>query len=102
MERKLQRFLRNLKKKGIFKQNQYEAIYPSGSQGAGLYSNPKTRKLKNESDKLKFRAVVSSIGAYNTKIVKFLTNVLDPVISKECLAKVLILQRDESGKEIFI
>ena len=92
MERKLQRFLRNLKKKGIFKQNQYEA----------LYSNPKTRKLKNESDKLKFRAVVSSIGAYNTKIVKFLTNVLDPVISKECLAKVLILQRDKSGKEIFI
>ena len=37
-------------------------------------------KLKSESDKLTFRPIVSSIGAYNYKLAKFLTSMLDPVI----------------------
>ena len=79
-EGKLQRFLRTLNKKGFFSKEQYENIYPSGSQPARLYGNPKTHKLKSESDKLTFRPIVSSIGAYNYKLAKFLTSMLDPVI----------------------
>ena len=86
-EGKLQRFLRTLNKKGFFSKEQYENIYPSGSQPARLYGNPKTHKLKSESDKLTFRPIVSSIGAYNYKLAKFLTSMLDPVIPKDHCTK---------------
>ena len=49
-EAKLQRVLRNLNKKGFLSSEQYENIYPSGSLPARLYGNPKTHKLKSESD----------------------------------------------------
>ena len=58
---KLQRFLHTFNKKGFFSKEQYKNIYPSGSQQAGLYSNPKTQKLKSKSDKLTFRPIVSSM-----------------------------------------
>ena len=86
-EGKLQRFLRTLNKKGFFSKEQYENIYPSGSQPARLYGNPKTHKLKSESDKLTFRPIVSSIGAYNYKLAKFLTRMLDLVIPKDHCTK---------------
>ena len=86
-EGKLQRFLRTLNKKGFFSKEQYENIYPSGSQPARLYGNPKTHKLKSESDKLTFRPIVSSIGAYSYKLDKFLTSMLDPVIPKDHCTK---------------
>ena len=49
-EAKLQRFLRTLKKKGFFSKEQYENIYPSGSQPARLYGNPKAHKLKSDTN----------------------------------------------------
>ena len=85
-EGKLQRILRTLNKKDFFSEEQYEKIYPSGSQPARLYGNHKTHKLKSESDKLTFRPIVSSIGAYNYK-PKFLTSMLDPVIPKDHCTK---------------
>ena len=60
---KLQIFLFTLNKKGFSSKEQYENIYPSGSQPDRLYGNPKTHKLKSEWDKLIFRPIVSSIGA---------------------------------------
>ena len=41
-ERKLQRFLRILKNKDFFTKEQYDNIYPCGSQPARIYSTPKT------------------------------------------------------------
>ena len=86
-EGKLQRFVRTLKNKGFFTKDQYDRIYPCGSQQARLYGNPKTHKLNPPSDKLTFRPIVSSIGAYNYNLAKFLTDMLDPVIPKEHCAK---------------
>ena len=82
-EGKLQRLLRTLNKKGVFSKEKYENIYPSDSQPARLYSNPKTHKLKSESDKLTCRPIVSSIGAYNYKLAILLTTMLDSVIPKD-------------------
>ena len=79
-EEKLQRFLHTFNKKGFFSKEQYENIYPSGSQQARLYGNPKTHKLKSESQKLAFPPIVLSIGLYKYKLTKFLTSMLDPVI----------------------
>ena len=86
-EGKLQRFVRTLKNKGFFTKDQYDKIYPCGSQPARLYGNPKTHKLKSPSDKLTFRPIVSSICAYNYNLAKFLTDMLDPVIPKDYCAK---------------
>ena len=86
-EGKLQRFLPALNKKSFFSKEQYENIYPSGSQPTRLYGNPKTCKLKSESDKLAFRPIVSSIGTYNYKLAKFLTSILDPVTPKDHCTK---------------
>ena len=76
-----------LNKKGFFSKEQYENIYRSGSQPARLYGNHKTHKLKSESDNLTFCPIVSSIGAYNYKLTKFLTRMLDPVIPKDHCTK---------------
>ena len=76
-----------MNKKGIFSKKQYENIYSSGSQPARLYGNPRSHKLKSESDKLTFRLIVSSIGAYNYKLDKFLTSMLEPVIPKDHCTK---------------
>ena len=97
-EGKLQRFLRTLNKKGFFSKEQYENIYPSGSQPARLYGNPKTQKLKSESDKLTFRLIVSSKGAYNYKLAKFLTSMLYPVIPKDHCTKDSFLFCKETEK----
>ena len=79
--------MHTLNKKGFFSKEWYENICPSGSQPARLCSNPTTYKLKSESDKLTFRPIVSSIGAYNYRLAKFLISLLDPVIPKDHCAK---------------
>ena len=84
-EGKLQRFVCTLNKKGYFSKEQYENIYPSSSKPARLHDNPETHKLM--SDKLKFHPIVSSIGAYNYNLSKFLTSMLDPVIPKDHCTK---------------
>ena len=86
-EGKLQRFLRTLNKKGFFSKEQYENIHHSGSQPARLYGNLKTHKLKSESEKLTFCPIVSFMGAYNYKLAKFLTSMLDTVITKDHCTK---------------
>ena len=82
-EEKLQRFLCTLNKEDFFSKEKYENIYPNGAQPARLHGNPKTHKLKSDLDKLTFRPIVSSKDAYNYKLTKFLTSMLDPVIPKD-------------------
>ena len=86
-EGKLQRFLRILKNKDFFTKEQYDNIYPCGSQPARIYDTPKTHKLKSPTDTLTFRPIVSSIGTYNYNLAKFLTDMLDPAIPTEYCAK---------------
>ena len=86
-EGKLQRFLCILKSKDFFTKEQYDNIYPSGSQPARIYGTPKTHKLKSSTDILTFRPIVSSIGTYNYNLAKFLTDMLDPVIPTEYCAR---------------
>ena len=69
-ESKLQRFLRNLKSKG----------YPTGSQPARFYGLPKLHKKREANSPPPFRPIVSSIGAYNYKLAKYLVSILSPYI----------------------
>ena len=81
-ERKLQRFLRSMKYKNIFTKENYEKIYPSGSKPGFIYVTPKIHKLKhNNMNDLSLRPITSSIGTYNYNLAKFLSSLLEPVIS---------------------
>ena len=73
-ESKLQRYLYNLKRKGIFDQHTYDNIRPSGSQPSRLYGLPKTHKAN-----VPLRPIVSCIGSYSYNLAKFLVNMLRPI-----------------------
>ena len=69
---KLQRFLRELKKKGKIDKDTYNSIYPSGSQPALIYGLPKMYKIKSPNEVPPFRPIVSSINTYNYRLAKYL------------------------------
>ena len=78
----LQRFLLSLKKVGFFTDAKtYDEIYPSGSLPSRLYGNPKMHKVGNSGEIPPLRPIVSSIGAYNYKLAKFLDNMLSPYVN---------------------
>ena len=90
-EEQLQRYLYSLKKKGLLDKNIYDKVYPSGSLPARIYGQPKMHKLNVNNNLSKqvppFRIIVSSIGAYNYNIAKYLTNILSPHITTQHCAQ---------------
>ena len=86
-ESKLQRYLRKIKAKGFFTDDlTYNNVYPTGSSTARIYGLPKLHKLKSDSDVLKLRPIISSIGTYNYNLSKFLANKLTPFIDYQFCA----------------
>ena len=68
----MQRFLRKLRKNGLFTDDEYNNIYPNGSQPARIYGLPKMHKFSSIDINPKFRPIVSSIGKYNYNLAKYL------------------------------
>ena len=69
-EGKLQWFLRKLKSKGSLNETTYQDIYPKGLQSARFYGLPKLHKQRKRNTTPPFRLIISSIGAFNYKLVK--------------------------------
>ena len=86
-EGQLQRFLLKLKKKGVFSQEEYKKIYPTGSMISRIYGLPKTHKLNSNNNKLKLRPIVSTIGSYNNKLADYLSKKLSPCINQKYTTK---------------
>ena len=81
-EGQLQRFIRTLKKQGVFDDSTYENIYPVGSQPSRLYGTPKLHKSFTNVPPL--HPIVSSINSFNYVLAKYLCNLLQPKISSIC------------------
>ena len=60
-EASMQRFLRKLKQKIFFNENEYDKLYPSGSAPARIYGTPKKHKFSTSDSFPKLRPIVSSI-----------------------------------------
>ena len=87
-EGQLQHFLRKLKDKGLFDDNTYKKIHPSGSKPVTIYGLPKTQKvLPNDFPDISLCSIVSFIATYNYNLAKFISELLNPVISNEHCAK---------------
>ena len=78
-EASLQRFLRKLKYKYFFNKNEYDKLYPSGSAPVCIYRTPKMHKFFPSNAFPKLCPVVSSIGAFNYDLARFICDLLSPV-----------------------
>ena len=77
-EGQLERFVKTLKKQGVFDDSTSENIYPVGSQPSRLYRTPKLQKLFT--DVPSFCPIVSSINSFNYNVAKHFCNLLQPKI----------------------
>ena len=90
-EASLQCFLRKLKQRNVFNENEYYKLYPSGSAPARIYDTPKMQKFSSCDSYSKLHPIVSSIGTFNYNLSRFLCNLLSPLGSKDYLTKTLFL-----------
>ena len=82
-EASLQRFLRKLKQKNFFNEIEYDKLYPSGSAPARIYGTPKIHKFSSSDSFPKLRPIVSSIGTFNYNLVRFLCDLLSPLVPND-------------------
>ena len=82
-EASLQRFLRMLKQKNFFNENEYDKLCPSGSAPAQIYGTPKIHKFSSDDLFPKLRSVVSSIRTFNYNLACFLFNPLSRLVPNE-------------------
>ena len=83
LEASLQRFLRKLKQKSFFNENEYDKLYPSGSAPAGIYGTPKMHRLSFSDSYPKLRPIVSSIDTLNYNLPRFLCDLLLPLVPND-------------------
>ena len=57
-------------------------IYACGSKPATIYDLPKTHKMLFDYDDFSLRPIISSIGTCKYDLAKFITELVDSVISK--------------------
>ena len=79
-ETSLLRFLRKLKQKNFFNENEYKKLYNSGSAPARIYGTPKMHKFPSSDSFPKLRPIFSSIGTFNYNHACFLCDLLSPLV----------------------
>ena len=90
-EASVQRFLRKLNQKNFFNEIEYGELYPSGSAPARIYGTPKRHKFFSSGSFPKLRPIVSFIGTFNYNLVRFLCDLLSPLVLMNTLAKKIFL-----------
>ena len=78
-EASLQSFLRKLKQKNFLNEIEYDKLYPSGFAPARIYGSPKMHKFSSSDSFPKLCPIISSIGAFNYSLVRFLCDHLSPL-----------------------
>ena len=86
-EASLKCFLRNLKQKSFFNENEYNKLYPSGSAPARIYGTPKMHTFSSTDSFPKFCPIVSSITTFNYNLTRFLCDLLSPLLPNDYSCK---------------
>ena len=89
-EASLQRFLRKLKQKNFFNEIEYDKLHPSGSAHARIYGTPKMHNFSSNDSFPKLHPIVSSMGTFNYNIVRFLCDLLSPLVPNDYSCKVTL------------
>jgi hypothetical protein len=69
-------FTKKLLDNNIIDKNNYFKLLPTATVPPRIYFLPKIHKLKNETDKLKGRPVVSTVGGPLYNLTKYMANIL--------------------------
>ena len=82
-ESKIQRTLRKIKSK--LSTEEYEKLYPTGSNAGRFYGTAKVHKIdrNDKVDKLPLRPIVSNIGTTSYQLAKYLAKLLPPLSKSE-------------------
>ena len=83
----VQRFLRTLKPKNVFNEIECDKLYRSGSVPARIYGTPKMHKFSSGDSFSKLRPIVSSIGTFNYNLIRFLCDLLSPLVPNDYSCK---------------
>ena len=86
-EASLQCFLRKLKQKNFFNENEYDKLHPSGSAPARLYGSPKKHKFSSSDSFPKLCPIVLSKGTFNYNLARFLCDLTSPLVPNHYLWK---------------
>ena len=86
-EASLQHLLHKLKQKNFFNEIEYDKLYPSGSAPARIYGTPKMHKFSSSDSFPNFPPIVSSIGTFNYNLVRFLCDLLSPLVPNDYSCK---------------
>ena len=62
-------------------------MYPSGSAPARIYGTPKMHKSSSSDSFSKLRPIVSSIGTFNYNLIRFLCDLLSPLVPNDYSCK---------------
>lgn len=81
-EKRLQNYLRTLKKDKKISEETYKKITPCGSRAGVLYGLPKIHK-----DNAPLRPIISAVKTYNYQLAKFLAEKLKPILEGEFMLK---------------
>ena len=87
-----------MENKGLFTDETYDKMNPSGSKPASIYGLPKIHKLNSNKDNLSIRPIISSIVIYNYNLSKLPANLLAPVIPTINCAKDSLMFCEEIKK----
>ena len=80
-------FLRKVKQKTFFNENEYDKLYPSGSAPARIYGTPKMHKFSSSDSFPKLRPILSSVGTFNYSLARFLCDLLSPLVPNDYSCK---------------
>ena len=79
-ERAIQRALREINKKKVFRDMEYSNLYPKGTKPARIYGTPQIHKAFLPGSLPPFRPMFSSIDTYNYNLAQYLGSILSPHI----------------------
>ena len=74
-------------KNTFFNEIEYDILYPSGSAPARIYGTPKMHKFSSSDSLPKLCPIVSSIGTFNYNVVRFLCDLLSPLVPSDYSCK---------------
>ena len=86
-EASLQCFLFKLKQKNFFNGIEYDKLHRSGSAPAHIYGTPKMRKFSSSDSFPKLHPIFLSIGTFNYNLVRFLCDLLSPLVPNDYSCK---------------
>ena len=66
---------------------EYDKLYPSGSTPACIYGTPKMHEISSRDLFTKLRPIISSIGTSNYNLVRFLCDLLSPLVPNDYSCK---------------